>query len=72
MTIDDEKQLGVLQCYRCGRSIDQGDDYFDIAMDSGECPEHEDYLDISFNLFEEYFCGDCGLAVLEFARRRTV
>lgn len=49
----------VLQCFLCGKQIDEGDDYSDVAITRGNCPEHEDYLDWSPQ-FEEYLCSECG------------
>lgn len=64
-----EKTLGVLQCDRCGKSIDENDPYHNIAVTTGLCPSHEDYLDWDPE-YEEYFCGECGDEIIAFTRRK--
>jgi len=52
-------EQNVLQCYRCGKSIDEGEVYFDICITEAFCPSHEDYLEFDPQK-EEYFCQECG------------
>lgn len=59
------KAEGVLQCFRCGKNIDEGDCYADVAVTTGETPSHEDYLDWDPG-FEEHLCGECWLEVRDF------
>jgi uncharacterized protein with PIN domain len=68
---DLEKAEAVLQCYRCGKQIDQGDQYADIAICVDSCPSHEDYLE--FNpVWEEYFCDECHTEILKFINQASV